>query len=295
MLDRPNFRSSHEIAKPTGAGIVFVSIGSIFAAFLGNYLPLICCPLAAIGLLDDLKELSAGLRYIFQLATVLVLIVISPFVQQIHLINPEILQVFVYILLIIFGTAIINFVNFMDGLDGLVAGCMLPVLLMAAFSISPAFLPLVGALTGFLLFNWSPAKVFMGDVGSTFLGALLTGILLIDTNWETSISILLVSSPLLLDALICIPRRLLSGQTIFKAHRLHLYQRLHQAGWSHAKVSTLYILFTGSLGLLMTTKDLKIMFLGIVFQILFAIWLDQNVAIPFSKALAQSNLEGLNS
>jgi UDP-N-acetylmuramyl pentapeptide phosphotransferase/UDP-N-acetylglucosamine-1-phosphate transferase len=81
------------------------------------------------------------------------------------------------------ATAVINFVNFSDGLDGLVAGCAAVLLTVAVLALPPeaghGLLPLIGALLSFLAWNWSPARVFMGDVGSTFLGAVIAGMVLV--------------------------------------------------------------------------------------------------------------------
>ena len=77
----------------------------------------------------------------------------------------------------------------------------------------------------------------MGDVGSTYLGAVFAGLLLQASNWTDALCYLLLATPLLGDACLCVPRRLLAGQRVFKAHSLHLFQRLHQAGWTHARGS----------------------------------------------------------
>ena len=74
---------------------------------------------------------------------------------------------------------------------------------------------LVGSLLGFLLWNCSPAKVFMGDVGSTFLDAVFAGLVLQASSWPEAFGYLLVATPLLGDACICVPRRLLAGQRVF--------------------------------------------------------------------------------
>ncbi|WP_341885399.1 hypothetical protein [Synechococcus sp. UW140] len=121
--------------------------------------------------------------------------------------------------------------------------------LPAALTGMPALWSLVGALFGFLLWNWSPAKVFMGDVGSTFLGAVFAGVVLQQASFTAALALLLVATPLLADACICVLRRLLAGQRIFQAHRLHLFQRLHQAGWSHARVASCYVAATAVLAI----------------------------------------------
>ena len=115
----------------------------------------------------------------------------------------------------------------------------------------------------------------MGDVGSTFLGAVLSGLLLMESEWKGFFGILIISSPLLLDSFVCVIRRLIDKQNIFQAHKLHLYQRLHQSGLKHSQVSTIYILATAILGLGYISNNLNfliILFFSVVF---LGIWLDK--------------------
>lgn len=77
-LDQPDARSSHKLPTPRGGGVAFVLVGSIAVALLGSSLPLLCLPLALVGFLDDRHNLPAGLRYGVQLATSLLLLLISP-------------------------------------------------------------------------------------------------------------------------------------------------------------------------------------------------------------------------
>jgi UDP-N-acetylmuramyl pentapeptide phosphotransferase/UDP-N-acetylglucosamine-1-phosphate transferase len=182
--------------------------------------------------------------------------------------------------------AVINFTNFMDGLDGLVAGCMAVALAAAALQLA-APLPiwaLVGSLLGFLIWNWSPAKVFMGDVGSTFLGALFAGLVLQATTWPEALGLLLVATPLLGDAFLCVPRRLLAGQRVFDAHRLHLFQRLHQAGWPHARVSSVYIAGTAVLAVALLAGGWPWVVGLSVVELFVGFWLDRHVAVSFTVA-----------
>jgi UDP-N-acetylmuramyl pentapeptide phosphotransferase/UDP-N-acetylglucosamine-1-phosphate transferase len=174
-------------------------------------------------------------------------------------------------------TAIINFFNFMDGLDGLLASCGSVLMLASGQWV------LAGALLGFMLWNWSPARVFMGDVGSTYLGAVFAGLVLQKPQPLQALLLLLVATPLLADAFICVLRRWHAGQQIFQAHRLHLYQRLHSAGWPHATVSFLYLLQTIFLavGFFYALPLLK-MLGGVFMVLLLGFWLDQKQASSFS-------------
>ena len=275
LLDQPNARSSHSLPTPSGGGLAFVLVGSAAVAYLGVWIPALCLALALVGFLDDRHNLPAALRYGVQFVTALVLLLISPW----HLPTIGLLP---WLLLLIAGTAVINFTNFMDGLDGLVAGCMAILFSVAALTGTPALWPLVGALLGFLLWNWSPAKVFMGDVGSTFLGAVFAGVVLQQVSFQAALGLLLVATPLLGDACLCVPRRLLAGQLVFQAHRLHLFQRLHQAGWPHARVSSLYIGATALLALAFLWGGLPWLITLAAFELLLGIWLDQRVAVPFA-------------
>jgi Fuc2NAc and GlcNAc transferase len=187
---------------------------------------------------------------------------------------------------VITTTAVINFTNFMDGLDGLVAGCMALALTVAAIQLAAPWpiWALVGALLAFLLWNWSPAKVFMGDVGSTFLGAVFAVIVLQASSWSEALALLLVATPLLGDACLCVPRRLIAGQQVFQAHRLHLFQRLHQAGWPHGHVSILYIAATAVLAIALLWGGLPWVITLAAIEVLIGFWLDQHVAVPFAVA-----------
>jgi Fuc2NAc and GlcNAc transferase len=293
LLDQPNERSSHRLPTPRGGGVAFVLVASLasvlawldrsgFASAPSHLIaaPLLAVPLALVGFLDDRHCLPATWRYGVQLATALVVILASP------LVAPSVGLLPLLALLLIAVTAVINFTNFMDGLDGLVAGCMTVAMTAAAIRLSAPWpiWSLVGALLGFLLWNWSPAKVFMGDVGSTFLGAVFAAFVLQASTWPEALALLLVATPLLGDACLCVPRRLMAGQRVFQAHRLHLFQRLHQAGWPHVRVSSLYIAATAVLAIALLWGGLPWVITLAALELLIGIWLDQHVAIPFAVA-----------
>ena len=289
LLDQPNERSSHILAVPRGGGLSFVLVAtftSFFVWFFGlgttsvSFIffrgSIVIFLLAVVGLIDDRYSLPASFRYCIQFLTASCLVFLSPL--------P--LNWLVIFLSVFFVTAIINFANFMDGLDGLVASCMLVAISALAIKFS-APLPiwsLVGALFGFLYWNWSPAKVFMGDVGSTFLGAIYAYLVFQASTWWDALCMFLVLTPLFADACLCVIRRLLAGQSVFKPHRLHLYQRLHQAGFSHSSVCLIYILATFTLALAMFFGGLSWVIIFSAFEIFLGILLDQFVAVPFLLA-----------
>ncbi|WP_413295498.1 MraY family glycosyltransferase [Synechococcus sp. MIT S9452] len=282
LLDQPNERSAHTKPTPRGGGVAFVLVTLLFNSFLllggpspALWIPWICAPLAVVGLLDDRLNLPALLRYGIQILTAIALLLPTALPTPLWpwLCGP---------LVVIAVTAVINFVNFTDGLDGLVAGCMAISLAAVALDGASGLWPLVGALAGFLIWNWAPAKVFMGDVGSTFVGAVFAGMVLQATSWPQALAMLLLATPLLADACLCVLRRAAAGQRIFQAHRLHLFQRLHQAGWPHQNVAGLYAGATAVLALLQLTIGLGGVLVGAVAVISAGLWLDQKEAVPFA-------------
>ena len=206
LLDQPNVRSSHRKPTPRGGGLAFVTVSafsSVIALLSGQAcaaasLPLLAAPLAVVGLLDDRHDLPATWRYGVQLLTTALIIGISPIARRFGLaiLSGSWNLLLVLALLVTAVTAVINFVNFMDGLDGLVAGCMVVTITALAIAlIAPLPLwALAGSLIGFLLWNWSPAKVFMGDVGSTFLGAVFAGLVLQASRWPEAFCSLLLAT-----------------------------------------------------------------------------------------------------
>lgn len=272
LLDTPNQRSSHTLPTPRGGGIAFVIVGTllnyIFATGAVRWVPLLCLPLAFVGILDDCKDMPAAWRYIVQLLTSIALLHITK-------IDIPIWEIPIFIFVI---TAIINFMNFMDGLDGLLAGCS--VVLFAAIS----SWSISGAVFGFLIWNWSPAKVFMGDVGSTFIGAVFAGLAFQQpTNLEI-LSVLLLGFPLFGDSAMCLIRRLLTGRNIFKAHKQHLYQRLNQAGWSHSNVALLYVSAVILLVLVRSIWGIKMLIILIFVEFVLALFLNGLIATKFAKS-----------
>ena len=280
FIDKPNSRSSHKKPIPRAGGIVFVIYGSLFCFFQNLYIPLICIPLALVGLIDDKLNLSSKKRFFSQILTVLFLLRFSNLNFDF---NNQLFLISIFFTLFLCGLAIINFTNFMDGIDGIVTACMIIILSVSTIEITSSLYPIIAVLIGFLILNWSPAKVFMGDVGSTFLGALFFGILLQANSWNQFFGCLLVSTPLFGDALICVLRRFLNKENIFTPHSSHLYQRLCKAGLKHDQVTLMYssAIFLISTGWLI--GGLRYVLVLSTLIIFVGIWLDLKIAIPFKQ------------
>jgi Fuc2NAc and GlcNAc transferase len=262
LLDIPNDRSSHTKPTPRGGGLGFViafALTSIVLPFLTHsenailqpsdalQIWSVLLPLAIIGVVDDRHDVPAALRYVVQLTTAGIAVFFFGAFPQPWLSPFGIVGATIAVVLTVIGmTALINFYNFMDGLDGLVAGVTAVQLGFLAIELNqPILLLLLVALLGFLWWNWAPAKIFMGDVGSTVLGATVAiGLLHPAEGALQSWSMLAITLPLIADAIYTLIRRLKRHENIFKPHRTHLYQRLQQAGWSHAHVASSYIFMT---------------------------------------------------
>ncbi len=264
LIDTPNDRSSHTQPTPRGGGIGFVLAFAVTSAIttftqtpdpqlLPMWLTLI--PLALVGVLDDLWGMPASLRYLVQLTTATIATFSFGIFPQPWLTSLGVPGQVVATLLTIIGfTAIVNFFNFMDGLDGLVAGCTAVQLsFLALFFNQPILWLLVAALVGFLWWNWSPAKIFMGDTGSTVLGASVAISIMSNADHTSQAwAALAITLPLTGDASYTLVRRLLQHKNIFQAHREHIFQRLHQGGWSHDQVAFAYIFMTFILTILIS-------------------------------------------
>ncbi|MFW6316778.1 MAG: MraY family glycosyltransferase [Cyanobacteriota bacterium] len=272
LLDIPNDRSSHSQPTPRGGGLGFIiAFASISAIALSLFFFLqhseflfglthqqwlglwsIFIPLTVVGIFDDRQGVKASIRYLVQLISGAIAVSIFGAFPQPWLTTSGNLGIIMAIALTLIGfTAFINFYNFMDGLDGLVAGVTaIQMAFLAMYLHEPFLWVFVAALLGFLWWNWSPAKIFMGDAGSTVLGsAIALSLLIPDVSTEQAWSALAITFPLVGDAIYTLIRRLLRGENIFQAHRSHLYQRLQQQGWLHQQVAIAYMSLTAISGI----------------------------------------------
>jgi UDP-N-acetylmuramyl pentapeptide phosphotransferase/UDP-N-acetylglucosamine-1-phosphate transferase len=244
ILDHPNDRSLHEMPKPRGGG------WGIAAGMIAGCLILgptkaqliVAWPLAAgalalmaVSWLDDLKPLPPLPRFGVQLAVVaLGTMRLSGYVFQGWL--PEPLD---HALTAIIWLWFINLFNFMDGMDGL-AGIEGIAIAFGLFLITPehaSTMVLVGAILGFLVWNWSPSRIFMGDVGSIPLGYLLAYLLFRAAENGHWLAVVILPLYFLVDASFTLLKRLARREKVWKAHREHFYQQAVQAGHSHRTVA----------------------------------------------------------
>jgi Fuc2NAc and GlcNAc transferase len=263
-MDIPNERSSHITPTPRGGGIAFVSTSLIgFLILLLNdalnrtELLSLCCAgviVAIAGHLDDRQKISgATVRLVLHAISAIILIVGVGIPAQISLFDRTVNTGIVgSILGVIYLVWLLNLFNFMDGTDGIAASEAIFIALAGAFlnyhvlshaNHSDAAIVLAASTFGFLLYNWSPAKIFMGDVGSGYLGIVVGGLSLMAAKqlhellWVWIILLAVFVS----DATITLIRRLARKQKPHVAHRSHAYQHLAIRFNSHAKVSLIVL------------------------------------------------------
>ena len=243
-IDHPNARSSHKHPTPRGGGIVFAVIIAAILIYAGSIAPsphrslailgAVGLFLAAIGLLDDLRGLGATVRLLVQGLAALALLVFIPLDNLAAALQvPSSLMAVVGFFTLVW---LANLYNFMDGIDGLaacqgiLAGAGIFILhLTGSYGGDNAWLGLAIAapLAGFLVFNFPPARIFMGDAGSVFLGFVFAGAALV----ESDASLLALCQWLILlagfinDASVTLATRLARREPVYQAHRSHLYQR----------------------------------------------------------------------
>jgi Fuc2NAc and GlcNAc transferase len=167
----------------------------------------------------------------------------------------------------------INLYNFMDGIDGLAGGEAVLVASVGGLGLivagqpglGAAALAVAGASAGFLVFNWAPARIFMGDVGSGLLGFLLAGLGLASeaAGGPAALTWVLWLGVFVVDATITLIRRFLGGEAWYAAHSSHAYQRAVQSGWSHARVSAVALILTAALAGLGWAAERRPSFTGV--------------------------------
>ncbi|ADE13883.1 glycosyl transferase family 4 [Nitrosococcus halophilus Nc 4] len=256
LMDVPNARSSHQLPTPRGGGMVFVGLWLVTVLLtwasgeLSSNAALFLLPggilVAGIGYGDDLYDLSPLWRALVHLIAA----VIAVYFLWAREANPD-WEIFSWQGLGVLSALVaivwsINLFNFMDGTDGLAAmeACFVFSAgggwLWQAGAYGYAYLAwvLVAVVAGFLVWNWPPARIFMGDGGSSFLGFLIAAFALAGhICWDIPVLLwMMVYGVFWFDATVTLLRRILAGERWYSAHRSHAYQRLHQAGWSHRKV-----------------------------------------------------------
>ena len=254
-LDVPNHRSSHIVATPRIGGIALVLgvLGGMVVLYLSGDAPGAgvapvlagAVAIALLGLVDDFQQLSALVRLAVQTAVAIAVVMTSGDAALPGLASPM-----AGALTVLWLVTLTNAFNFMDGIDGIAGaqaliagfGWLIVGLLSDAPIVATLGLLLAAASAGFLLHNWHPAKVFMGDAGSGFFGFLFAALPLVSSTSNDALWLCaaLLMWPFLADTAVTLLRRASRGENVLSAHRSHFYQRLVLTGRSHRYVALLY-------------------------------------------------------
>jgi UDP-N-acetylmuramyl pentapeptide phosphotransferase/UDP-N-acetylglucosamine-1-phosphate transferase len=239
-LDHPNERSLHDTPVPRSGGIGIMAGIFVAGMLLASQWPLLlACAglLALLSFLDDLRGLSAAVRLAAHLMVALAF-TLGAF--------PDLPLLWIAVL-VVATVWTINLYNFMDGSDGLAGGMALVGFVTYGVAAWTAGLPSLALLSwsvaasalAFLLFNFPPARIFMGDVGSVPLGFLAAALGI--EGWHANAWPLwfpvLVFSPFIVDATLTLAKRLLRGERVWEAHREHYYQKLVRMGKGHRQTA----------------------------------------------------------
>jgi Fuc2NAc and GlcNAc transferase len=260
MLDLPNARSSHTAPTPRGGGIAIVMAsagGLVLLAALGAVQPALIAAVlgggvavAFVGFLDDRRRLSALVRLLVHAAAALWALIVLGGLPPIQ-IGEHVLHLgwggWVIGTLAIMW--VLNLFNFMDGIDGIAAGeavfvvgagALISMLAATGTAASSAAIVFGAACLGFLPWNWAPAKIFMGDVGSGYVGYVIAVLAIASArdNPTALLVWLILGGVFFCDATLTLIRRLVRGERVHQAHRSHAYQWLARRWQSHGRAAS---------------------------------------------------------
>ncbi|MEO5902891.1 MAG: glycosyltransferase family 4 protein [Gemmatimonadaceae bacterium] len=271
LLDIPNERSSHSAPTPRGGGlaIAFTALGGIVIASMLQWIDTNLAValvgggalIATVGWVDDHRSLPALTRFAVQFFCAGWAMFWLGGLPALSIGSASLRLGPVGMVLGVIGIVwAINLYNFVDGIDGLAAGEAIStgviggliLLAMGQTGLATVSLLIAAANAGFLPLNWAPARLFMGDVGSGMLGYLFA-VLAIASENSRAVPLLLwvlLLGAFVFDATVTLCRRIAHGERWYHAHHSHAYQRMVQAGRSHAQVSTTILLINLILAIL---------------------------------------------
>ncbi|WP_373020555.1 glycosyltransferase family 4 protein [Thiomicrorhabdus sp.] len=250
VMDIPNARSSHSVPTPRGGGVAIVLVFLAVLAFSGLWLLFIAGSLVAlVGWLDDHGHVKSGIRLMVHLSGSAMVVYAVGGLPVFNLFGFEQDWGLIGDVIAVLGVAwILNLYNFMDGIDGiagveaatssLVAGLILWFVFAQNEQAWLNFYLSVAVL-GFLAWNWPPAKIFMGDAGSGFLGLMLGGMMLYSASIVSEMLWvwLILLGVFVVDATFTLIRRLIRGDKLYEAHRSHAYQFASRHHGGHKPVT----------------------------------------------------------
>lgn len=253
FVDYPNFRRINVKPIPHLGGVAillsFIIVLMVSRPIEVEYKPIIIGSIiiCLIGIVDDKFDLKPSIKFIGQLLTISVPIYYGIVIDSITPFGYEIeFGIFSIPITVIWMVAIINAINIIDGLDGLATGVVIIALASIAFMtilqgnifVMMICIILIGSCAGFLVYNFHPAKIFLGDNGAMMLGYILSVVSLMGFKNITLISlffpIIILAVPFI-DMLFAMLRRYRNNVSMVKADRSHIHHRLQNLGYSHVE------------------------------------------------------------
>jgi len=264
LLDLPNIRSAHSLPTARGGGtpmVIVCCVASLTLALrwpalalqvvLGIVVPSLA--IAAVGFTDDLKPLRATIRLLVQCAVAVAIVLVLGPLETVTIPGIDRIELgwLSWPISVLWVVGLTNAFNFMDGSDGMAAlGALVAAAAMVRMGMVLGDPPLVllaafagAAAAGFLVFNWPPARIFMGDVGSAFLGTFFAAVALLDTHQSRSmvfVPIVMALWPSIYDPFLSVLRRAWNGHNPLVPHREFLFHRLIRSGLSHGQTALIY-------------------------------------------------------
>lgn len=297
LVDLPNRRSAHSLPTARGGGAAIVltaTVASLLAILrwpslatsmaLGIVLPSLV--IAAVGFLDDMRPIRPLVRLAIQLGVAVFMACMLGAESMLTLPNGAEIALgwLAWPVTVLWIVGMINAFNFMDGSDGMaglgavVAGLLMALIAYMSHSLAAMLIAAFAAAAtgGFLVFNWPPARVFMGDVGSGFLGTVLAAVpLLCPAEQQAAVSVPMAMClwPYIYDPLLSVLRRIWNRENPLEPHREFLFHRLIRSGVSHGRAAIIYAVLAmagGCLGIGMLNPAIpegirNLLPLGIVF------------------------------
>ena len=262
LLDVPNARSSHEVPTPRLGGLAVIAGVWAAAPFISETFLFLAATLAGlVGVLDDFVDLPFWLKAAGQATVAFILLFLVP--PPISLAAGPLWPV-ALLFGVVWVVALVNAYNFMDGIDGIAGGtAILNALFLATLvgttGLRACLAVLAAAVAGFLAWNISPARIFLGDSGSHFVGFFLGAVALYTepvgepgSPYGPYLAFLIAAAiftPFLFDTAFTLVRRATARKNIFAAHREHVYQRITPDPASHRQVSIVYFAFSALAGI----------------------------------------------
>ena len=309
-LDIPGNRSLHDEATPRGGGLAVVVvvgltvlISAVFGMLSSSWWPLVLGALlvALISYIDDWRGLSQAVRLAVHLVAATLLVAFADVPNGIVApgISWDVPAWLLFVPVALLVVWMTNLFNFMDGMDGFAGGMGVigfgTLALLGYNSMEPAYafvaVVIAASCGGFLVSNFPPARIFLGDVGSVTLGYLAAGMILLGEelgvlDWWLGV---MAFGPFVADSTVTLLRRASKGERVWEPHRSHFYQRIVQLGWSHRRTTLIeYSLMVFSAGAALVAQHASTLVSWLLVLLVIVIYVVLMLVVTFAERSRKS-------